>query len=417
MFQKTTFDNGVRLVTESLPHAYSVSLGLWVEVGSRDEEPELGGVSHLIEHMAFKGTAQLTALDIARVIDRLGGQANAFTGKESTCFHARALASHLPEMFSVLSEIFLHPAYDPAELERERQVILQEISCVEDTPDELVHVLFGLDFWPGHPLGRPILGTTASVEGMDRQAILDYMGANYVPANMVISAVGQLEHEHLVELLGPVVGALPTRPARPPRHAPLTEPRLRVVSRPTEQVHVLLGADAPSAVAPQRFAAALMNGMLGGSMSSRLFQEVRERRGLAYAVYSYLSSYSDTGMLGVYLGVSPSRTVEAIQVVKEEMAAMASGLVDAEELEHAKEHLKGSILLGAENPDSRMSRLAKNEFYFGGHVPLDQVIANIDAVEAAEVSALAGQILDPDRLAVTVLGNLDADRVAQELLA
>ncbi len=414
MIQKTTLDNGVRLVTERLEQAYSVTAGLWMEVGSRDEEAPQGGISHFIEHMAFKGTARRDALAIARELDRLGGLANAFTSKETTCFHARALASQAAEIADILTDIFLNPAFAPAELERERQVILQEICAVEDAPDELVHVLFGRQFWDSHPLGRPVLGTAQSVGNLTREDLLAYVEAGYSPQNLVVAAVGDLQHDDIVELMGPALSGLPARPSRRRTGPPAGKPGLKVIPRDSEQVHVALGAPGPSAVDPQRFTGALLNVILGGNMSSRLFQEVREKRGLAYAVYSYLSSYSDSGMFGVYMGVAPGRSPEALKVVRAELSRLAAEAVSAEELEHAKESTKGSILLGAENPESRMARLARNEFNFGRAIPLEEVIAQIEAVELDDIIALAAQCLDPDRLGVTVLGPADAERLHKE---
>ncbi|MCB2192799.1 MAG: insulinase family protein [Deltaproteobacteria bacterium] len=415
MVNKTTLDNGVRLVTEKLPNAYSVTAGLWMEVGSRDEEPAQGGISHFIEHMAFKGTARRDALAIARELDRLGGMANAFTSKETTCFHARTLAEHLNTISDLLTDIFLHPAYDPTEVERERQVILQEICAVEDTPDELVHVLFGQNFWSGHPLGRPVLGSTESVGALSRQDLVDYLAQRYAPANLVVAAVGQIEHQQIVDLLGSALAELPILPPREARTAPAGKPGLVVVPRQCEQVHVAMGAPGPSATDPDRFAAALLNVILGGNMSSRLFQEVREKRGLAYAVFSYLSSYSDSGVFGVYMGVAPGRSPEALKVVRAELARLAVEPVSEEELEHAKEHTKGSILLGAENPDSRMFRLARTEFNFGREVTLEEVVAKIEAVQVGDLTRVAAKCLDPTKLGITVLGPADADGLAQEV--
>ncbi len=415
MINKTTLDNGVRLVTERLEHAYSVTAGLWMEVGSRDEEPAQGGISHFIEHMAFKGTAKRDALAIARELDRMGGMANAFTSKEITCFHARTLAELLPEVADLLTDIFLFPSYPAAELERERQVILQEISSVEDAPDELVHVLFGLDYWPGSPMGRPVLGNAESVGAVSRQDLVDYLAASYVPSKLVVAAVGDLEHERLVELMAPALSGLPVSAGRNHRQPPSPQPGLRVHRRDSEQVHVAMGAPGPSAVDPDRFAAALLNVILGGNMSSRLFQEVREKRGLAYAVFSYLSSYSDAGMFGVYMGVAPGRSPEALKVVKDELARLAVEPVSGEELAHAKEHTKGSILLAAENSDSRMSRLARSEFNFGRDVPLEEVVANIEAVQVEDLTRVAARCLDPNVLGITVLGPADAEGLAQEV--
>ncbi len=415
MVQRSVLPNGVRLLSERLPGAFSVTLGLWMEVGSRDESPELGGASHFIEHMAFKGTQTRGPLQIAREIDLLGGLANAFTSKENTCFHARALAEHLPRLADLLLDLVLDPVYDPKELERERQVILQEISAVEDTPDDLIHVLFNQNFWPEHPLGRPILGRAEVIAALGREAILAYQHATYRPKSLVVAAVGNLEHQQLIDLVADRLGGLPAGKNGHLRTPPRPAPGLCLRPRELEQVHVVMGADAPPANHPDRFAAALLNLILGGNMSSRLFQEVRERRGLAYSVYSYLNTYSDSGLLGVYMGVAPSRAVEAIKVARAELAKLVTGPIAPQELMDAKDNLKGSILLATENPESRMSRLAKNELHFGRPIPLEEIMASIAAVSLADISRLAARCLDPAGLGVTVLGPLDEDRFRREL--
>lgn len=415
VIEKTILANGVRVLTEKIPRSFSATMGLWVEVGSRDEDPPRSGISHFIEHMAFKGTERRSPLDIAREIDRLGGQANAFTSKENTCFHARALASRLSDLGDLLIDLLLCPAYKPEELERERSVILQEISYQEDTPDDLVHVLFGQNFWPSHPLGRPVLGYAESVAAMDRQTLLDYQNQHYQPAGLVVAAVGNLEHQQVVDLVSGPLGNLPMAPRTQDRQAPSSEPGLHVVPRPLEQVHMVLGHPAPSAVDPDRFTAALLNLILGGNMSSRLFQEIREKRGLAYSVYSFLSAYSDSGALGIYLGVAPDRAAEALRVARGELEGLATGEVSNEELADAKENLTGSILLSVENPETRMSRLARNEINFGRDMPLEDVVAQVEAVSAQDVSGLAAKLLTSDKLSATVLGAADADELAKEM--
>ena len=407
IIKQTILDNGVCLVSEKLPQAYSVTLGLWTRVGSRDENPALGGVSHFIEHMAFKGTARRSPQVIAREIDRLGGQANAFTSKEHTCYHARALSERLEELSDLLLDLLLSPAYDPVELERERQVILQEINSQEDTPDELVHVLFGQNFWPGHSLGRPVLGTTQTVSDLGREAILEHLGFTHRPQGIVVSAVGQVEHEHLLEIMAGPLGALPANGQLADRASAQAQAGLHVYERNLEQVHLVLGHPAPSAVAPERFCAALLNLILGGNMSSRLFQEVRERRGMAYAVYSFLNLYSDSGMQAVYLGISPERTTEAVAVVREEMRRLAREPVDPQELLDAQESLKGSILLSAENPESRMSRLARNQFLFGRDITMEEVVQKVEAVTVEDIFGLCQETFREEKLMTTVLGPVD----------
>lgn len=414
MYQKTILDNGVRIVSERLPDAYSVTVGVWLQVGSRDEAPPLGGASHFIEHMAFKGTARRDPLQIAQEIDRLGGMANAFTSKEHTCFHARALTENMPQICDLLLDLVLSPAYDPTELERERQVILQEISAMEDAPDDLVHVLFGQSYWSGHPLGRPILGTAQSVANLDRQTLLGYLRASYRPQGLVVAAVGNLEHERLVDLVSGPLSKLEPVKGMAKRTAPRPNPELVIKSKDLEQVHVAFGMPAPSAEHPGRFAAAVVNLLLGGNMSSRLFQEVRERRGLAYSIYSYLTSYSDAGMMGIYMGVAPERALEAVSVVREEVAKLAKGPISKQELDDAKQNLRGSILLSTENPESRMSRLARNELLFKRFVPIDEVLEKIEAVDMAKAVGTAKEILGCGPGA-TILGPLGEDAAMREL--
>ena len=411
--KKTVLDNGVRLLTENLPHAHSVTVGLWVQAGSRDENESNGGVSHFIEHMAFKGTAKRGPLDIAREIDRMGGMANAFTSKEHTCFHARTLPEHLPLLSDLLLDIFLNPAMDPQELERERQVILQEISSVEDAPDELAHVLFSQKYWGGHPLGEPILGSGESIGCMTQSTISEYMQRAYTAGGLVVSAVGKLEHGEILELMGEKLSELPTKPMHNGRKPPKPAPGLHLKRRELEQVHVVMGSKAPSAVAPDRYAAALLNLILGGSMSSRLFQEVREKRGLAYSVYSFLNSYCDAGLLGIYMGVPAERLAEALSVVRSELERLAVEPVSAEELDDAKTSLKGSILLTSENPETNMGRLARNEYNFGRSLSLDEVLDNLMSVSLDDIASIASQVADGANLGGLVLGPADEDCLVQ----
>ena len=403
MVKKTVLENGVRVLTEAMDHVRSVSVGVWVGTGSRDEDLTTAGISHLLEHMMFKGTERRSALDIAKEIDSIGGMGNAFTSRENTCYHAKVLDNHLDRMVDLLTDIFLNSQFAPEELKKEQEVVLQEIKMVEDTPDEQVHQLLPEVFWPGNPLGRPILGTMESVAGFDSQGLRSYIRNNYLPDRIVVAASGALDHDRLVELVRPGFAPLPAEPG-PARHgSPLADNGDLIKERDLEQVHLCLGLPGVSAVADQRFAAALLNILLGGSMSSLLFQEVREKRGLAYAVYSYLASYSDTGMLGVYLGVEPSRTKEALKVVLEVMDQFNQG-VDPEDLSKAKEHLKGSIFLAAESTDVRMSRMAKNEFNFGRYIPYEELAESIDRVTPEEVAQAAGLMLDTSNMALVALG-------------
>lgn len=404
LIRKTTLANGVRVLTERIEHVRSVSMGVWVDVGSRDESLELAGVSHMIEHMIFKGTEQRSALDIALEIDAIGAMSNAFTSREQTCFYAKVLDTHAEEMVDLLADIFLHSTFDPQELNRERKVILQEIKMVEDTPDDQVHTLMPTVLWPGDPLGRPILGRVETVGSLSQDQLRAYLRRTYTPERIVIAACGLVDHDRLIEMLEPTFGSLngSRNPDRP--DAPRCGNERRLIDRDLEQVHVCLGAGAPSIVEEDRYPAAILNVILGGSMSSRLFQEVREKRGLAYAVYSYMAAYSNAGYMGVYMGVDPRRCAEAMAVVLDVMGGLGNNGITSDDLYKAKEHLKGQIFLAAESTDNRMQRLARNEYHFGRDISFDEVARNIDEVKAGDISRVAAGILDPTRLAMVALG-------------
>ncbi len=415
VYKKTDFGNGLRVVTERIPHVKSVSVGIWVNVGSRDERGEEGGVSHLIEHMIFKGTQRRDARRIAMEIDQIGGMSNAFTSKEFTCFHAKVMSDHLPLVTDLLTDIFLNSIYDPEDLERERQVILQEISMVEDTPDDLVHVLFSENLWPGHPLGRPIMGTEETVSSIKREDIHSYLERNYLPGKIVISAAGDLEHEAFVELIAPAFAALKQAGFPADQTPPRTSVGVQVINKTLEQVHLCLGAEFPTAMEAKRYPAALLNVILGGNMSSRLFQEIREKRGLAYSVYSYFSAYLNTGMLGIYAGVEPDQTAATIALILAELDKLRSGQLEQTELKAVKEHLKGSIILASESTDNRMNRLAKNEITYGRYIDFDEIVESIDQVTVDQVISLARETLRPEQLAMTVLGPIDRNELPADL--
>jgi predicted Zn-dependent peptidase len=349
-------------------------------------------------------------------IDQIGGMSNAFTSKEFTCFHARVMSDHLPIITDLLTDIFLNSIFDEEDLERERQVILQEIRMVEDTPDELVHVLFSEHCWPGTALGRPIMGTAETVSSTGRRDIRRYLDRTYLTPRIVISAAGDLEHDRFVELIASSFSRLPEGRAPKPDGPPRVHPGLNVVSKNLEQVHICLGAAFPSALDDDRYAAALLNVILGGNMSSRLFQEIRENRGLAYSVYSYLSAYLDTGVLGVYAGVDPGNTVVTTRLILAELNRLRGGDLSREELKAAQEHLKGSIILASESTDNRMTRLAKNIITYGRYIDFDEVITAVAGVTVEQVVELSRRYLQPDRLAMTVLGPLDSKDVPDGIL-
>jgi len=405
---KTVLSNGITILTKQMPYVRSVSMGVWVNVGARDESPEENGLSHLIEHMIFKGTRQRTAYQIAKEFDAIGGQTNAFTAMESTCYHARVLETHLDTMVDILTDIFLNSVFDASEVERERPVILQEIGMVEDNPEEYIHILSGRNYWGDNPLGRSILGSPENILRFDAKAVRDFFHRCYQPDRILIAAAGKVDHQVLVDRISPAFEAIRPGNGFPQRSTPERHAYVDVCHRKLEQVHICLSAPGLSATDPTRFAFSLMNSILGGNMSSRLFQEIREKRGLAYSVYSYLISYEDTGMFGVYAGVEPSRAVEVTALVADTMGKMKACPVLPGELQDAKEFTKGNMLLASESTDNQMVRLAQGEINFGRYIPLEEVVDHIEAVTAEDIQALAATLFQDDKLVLTVLGPLSS---------
>lgn len=417
MYQKTVLDNGIRILTEELPHVRSVSIGIWVNVGARHEDKRVNGVSHFIEHMLFKGTERRTAVDIAKEMDSVGGILNAFTNREYTCFYAKVLEKHLPMAVDLLSDIFLNSVFDPEELEKERKVVLQEISMVEDTPDDYVHDFFYEVVWPENPLGRSILGTAGTISSLSREDITGYMRERYLPGDVIISASGSLKHQEIAGLLlDKGFGSLKPSQKTKCVNTPGFSSRVAVHKKKLEQVHLCLGTGSIEQTHPLRYHNYILNTVLGGGMSSRLFQEIREKRGLAYSVYSYLNTYSDTGSLGVYVGTGEGQYKEVIGIVRDEIARMKGQLIPEEELQSAKEQIKGNLILGLESTDSWMTKLAKNEIYFGRDVSVDEVMAGIDAVTAEGVRDLANQMFKEGALALAIVGGIDKEDIPEELL-
>jgi predicted Zn-dependent peptidase len=402
----TELDSGERVVSERLDHVRSVAVGMWIGAGSRDEDAAESGVTHFIEHLLFKGTARYNALEIAEIFDGLGGELNAATSREHTLVYARVPDHHLETAMDVMSDMVFAPAF--AELDSEREVVLEEIAMYEDAPQDLVHDLISEAVFGEHPLGRPVIGTSEVISSIPREAIARYHDQMYVPANIVVSGAGNLAHEQLVEL---VERALVRRASTVEAHVnvrpPLvTEPppRLRFQRKDTEQYHVCLGAPGISRSDRRRFAASLLDAILGGSASSRLFQEIREKRGMAYAVYSFASQYTDTGQIGVYLGTREDNLGEALAITAEQIADIAGGNLPERELVRAKENLKGRILLSMESTSTRMNRLGKSLISDSELLSLDRIVAEIDAVEARSVCELATALLDPDRLSAACIG-------------
>ncbi len=407
MYRKTVLGNGIRVVTEKIPFAHSVSTGIWVSTGSRDENPAERGITHFIEHMLFKGTRRRSALDIAKEFDSVGGFANAFTSKEHICFHAKVLAAHLPKVTDLLCDLFLESVFDPAEIGREQSVIVQEIRMVEDTPDEFIHVLFQEEFWKQNPLGLPIYGTVETVEKAGRKEMLDFLAAHFNPEKILVSAAGNLDHDHFIDLIGPSmekVGHLKNKARRlpPDSHFPR-----RVVKKELEQVHLLIGMDGTSQRDEARFASHLLNVILGSSMSSRLFQEIREKRGLAYSVYSFSHNHEDSGMTGIYAGVSPENVREVLALIDRELSKLSRDLVTEAELDSAKEYVKGNMYINSESNDYRMNRLAKNEFLFGDYIAFEEIEKKINAVTAEDMRTWFKEIYSPQKMAIMLYGPVE----------
>ena len=407
MTSKTVLPNGVKIISQKMPHIRSVSMGVWVNVGARDESDEQSGLSHFIEHMIFKGTARRSAYQIAKEFDAIGGQTNAFTAMEHTCYHAKVLDNHMETMVDILTDIFLNSTFDPQEVERERPVIFQEIGMVEDSPEEYVHQLAGYDFWGDHPLGRSILGTRQNILSFDSQTIKTFFHRFYHPERIVIAVCGNVDHDRLVELVGPIFGTIISGQDLAQRFSPAISPCIRIHHRALEQVHICLATPGLSTTDPGRFALSLLNTLLGGNMSSRLFQQIREQRGLAYSVYSFIASYADTGQFGVYTGVHPDNVQQSIDLIVLGMNDICRTAISAAELQDAKEFTKGNLILATESVDNQMVRLAQNEIHFNDYIPLQWVIDQIDAVTADEIQALAQGLFKSENSSLTVLGPVD----------
>lgn len=418
MYRKTILSNGIRVVTERIPHVNSVSVGIWVKTGSRDELQEENGISHFIEHMLFKGTERRSALEIAREIDSVGGVLNASTSREFTNFYAKVLNKDFDLAFDLLSDIFLNSLFPSEEIEREREVIFQEISMVEDTPDEYVQDLFSQHFFAGHPLGFPILGNYRSVGQISKPTITEWFRTAFLrPGRIVVSVAGKLEHRRVVELIDASLGRLAPQKEDRVLAEPEINAQIHVFSKDLEQVHLCMGSKAVSQTHPLRYAAYVLNTVLGGSMSSRLFQEVREKRGLAYAVFSYISSYADTGMLTVYAGTTRDKVNEVIALVMAELRNLKKKPLEAHELSKAKEQLKGNILLAWESTDARMSRLAKGELYFNKFISLKELLQGIDGVSKEDVQNLAQIIFQKSLFSLAALGKIGKEDIPVELVA
>jgi predicted Zn-dependent peptidase len=393
-------------------------VGIWLGTGSRAESPDRNGIAHFIEHMVFKGTHKRTAEQIAQSVDSVGGMLDAFTAKEMTCFSAKVLDEHLPVAVDVLSDLVLYPRFDPEDIAKEKQVVLEEIKMEEDNPEYLIHELFTQNFWRGHPLGRPILGTPETVSQFSQDTAFECFGEWYAPNRVVVTAAGNLEHQRLVDLVagefeGSTHSSAPVKP-KPPENQASIEQRDK---KELEQVHIVLGVPSYPLAHERRYAASLLNVILGGGMSSRLFQNIRERQGLAYAIESDLSPYTDSGVLSVYAGTSRESAAQLIRSVSDEFRSIRAEGVTAEELRRAKDHLKGSMMLSLESTSSRMSNLARQTMYLHRFISLDEMLSSIEKVTREEVHTIARDFFEPSRITLTVLGSLNGFRATRDLLA
>ncbi|MGH9314764.1 MAG: M16 family metallopeptidase [Vicinamibacterales bacterium] len=416
MVTREVLDGGLRLVTESMPHVRSVTIGVWLIRGSRHESDPQAGIAHFVEHMLFKGTESRSAEDIAQEIDSIGGQLDAFTAKEYASYYIKVLDDHLPIAVDLLADIVRRPKFVAEEIEREKKVILEEIKMVEDTPDDLVHEVFSQHFWEGHPLGRPILGSPETVESFTSDTLRRYFGGAYVAPNLIVAAAGNVQHARVRDLIAAAFRDVPHQgdPVvdRPPRVAP----QLVIRTKELEQSHICMGTTGYPQKHDDRYVSYILNTLLGGSMSSRLFQNVREKRGLAYAVFSGLSSYRDAGSLTVYAGCANGAVGEVTDLVVEELRGLKRTQVAEAELRRSKDHLKGSLMLSLENTASRMSHLARQEIYFDRHFGLDETLAGVERVTADDIQRVARDLFSNGALGATVLGPQNGQQLTRERL-
>jgi predicted Zn-dependent peptidase len=417
---RTVLPGGLRVITESLPAVRSASFGIWAGVGSRDEDVSHAGATHYLEHLLFKGTARRSALDISAAVDAVGGELNAFTAKEYTCYYARVLDADLPLAIDVLADMVTGSLLEPSEVEAERAVILEEIAMTDDDPSDTAHEAFGWQLFGDTPLGRPILGTVDSINAITRDQIAEHYAARYPPENLVVAAAGRLDHDEVVELTAECFGsALKAEAAPSPPRLPAPAPPevgagtgVRLISRPIEQANLVLGCTGLARTDERRFTLGVLNAALGGGMSSRLFQEIREKRGLAYSVYSFTSQHADVGVWGIYAGCAPAKADEVLAICADEIAKVCDVGLTKEELDRGKGQLRGSIVLGLEDPASRMTRIGKSELVYPNLEPVDEILANIDAVTLDDVREVAGAILTKPKALAVVGPYDDADSFA-----
>ncbi|PRR70469.1 M16 family metallopeptidase [Neomoorella humiferrea] len=404
MYQKNILDNGIRVVSEEVPFANSIALGVWVRAGSRNEDATNQGVSHFLEHLLFKGTSKRTARQIAEELEAVGGIINAFTTKEYTCFYARVLAEHMDLAIDVLSDMFFNSLMTSEDIEKEKKVILEEIKMYEDSPDELVHDLFAQTVWPGHPLGRAILGTYETVSNLNRDVIYNYYKEQYNSANIVLAAAGKFNTDELVDKLQKAFGERNCSGKAGEYLPPSSKSGVSVNVKDTEQVQICLGVPGLPQDDDAIYALQALNNILGGGLSSRLFQLIREEQALAYSVYSYHAGFSDSGLLTIYAGTSPDNYRQVVALILAEIASIKNKGVTPQELKRTKDQIRGNLLLGQENVNHRMSRLGRTELTYGRVVTTEEIIERLQAVTADDIQAVAARLFRPECLTLTTLG-------------
>lgn len=404
MFKKETLPNGVRIVTEEIPYVRSVSVGIWVGAGSRDEDQSNNGVAHFIEHMMFKGTTTRTAKEIAETLDAVGGQLNAFTSKEYTCYYAKVLDEHLDIAIDLLSDMFFNSTFREDDLAKEKNVVIEEIKMYEDAPDELVHDIFAGTLWSGHALGRPVIGNEKIIKALDKEAVIGFKERFYVPDSIVIALAGNIKHEAVVSKLTPLFSDIERKTGDKNSSVPCTTSQVNFKKKDTEQVHLCIGTPGLPLDHENIYVLHMMNSILGGGISSRLFQEIREERGLAYSIYTYHSSYRDAGLFSVYAGLSRNNLRQVVSLIGKEMKDLRLNGITREELVRTKEQLKGSIFLGLENVSNRMTRLGKSELCLNRVVTVEEAIERINKVTLDEVKELAAKFFQGNNIVVSAIG-------------
>lgn len=407
MYNLVTMDNNAKVLTEKMAHVRSVSIGFFVDIGSRYETPDINGASHFIEHLMFKGTGRRTPKDIAEELDAVGGQLNAFTTKEYTCYYARVLDEHFDLAVDLLGDMLFESKFDPADIDRERNVIIEEIKMYEDTPDELVHDIFAGSIWRGHSLGQPIIGTADVINSLSRDSLYDYYKTHYNPGRMIVAVAGNINHDVVIDRLRPVFEKREVKESPRQVNTPANKRQITCRNKDTEQVHLIVGAPGLKLDHEKIYVMQIINTILGGGLSSRLFQEIREQRGLVYSVYSYHSSYHDTGLFGVYAGLSKQNVDEVLALIFKQVRDIQVNGVKEEELHRAREQLKGNLYLSLENVNTRMSRLGKSQLYLGRVVAPEEIINKVNKVTISDIQELAKEVLDPQGFSLASIGPWD----------